>query len=89
VPQWKSAGRSKENIRDKTGYSHEFGSRPLVETNSKMGVLYGNKFLLAAIILRCNSRPGCYNLSKTNHRSAGIRRLVRLNNRASGSTAAG
>jgi hypothetical protein len=49
----------------------------LVEINSKMGAVHGDKFLAAAIILRCNSRPGWYNLSKLDYCSAGVRRLVR------------
>jgi hypothetical protein len=34
----------------------------LVESNSKTAAVHGNKFLLAAIILRCSSQPGWYSL---------------------------
>ena len=40
----------------------------LVETNSKIGGYYGNKFLPVAIMLQCSSRPGWYNLLKMNRR---------------------
>jgi hypothetical protein len=33
-------------------------------------VFYGNKFLPAAIMLQCSSRPGWYNLLKMIHRSS-------------------
>jgi hypothetical protein len=65
------------NIRDETAYSREPGNPHLVEANLKIGMFYGNKFLLAAIILRCSSRPGWYNLLKTNHRSSNRRQLAR------------
>jgi hypothetical protein len=44
----------------------------LVETNSKIGGYYGNKFLPVAIMLQCSSRPGWYNLLKMNRRSPAI-----------------
>jgi hypothetical protein len=49
----------------------------LVETNSKIGVFYGNKFLPAGIMLRCSSRPGWYNLLKMNHRASKRRQSLR------------
>jgi hypothetical protein len=49
----------------------------LVETNSKIGVFYGNKFLPVAIMLQCSSRPGWYNLLKMNRRSAKRRQSIR------------
>ena len=42
----------------------------LVETNSKIGVRYGNKFLPRAIMLQCSSRPAWYNLLKMNQRAS-------------------
>jgi hypothetical protein len=49
----------------------------LVETDAKIGVPYGNKFLPVAIMLQYSSQPGWYNLLKMNRRSAKRRQSIR------------
>jgi hypothetical protein len=56
APQSRLVGRFKENIRDKTVIPANPTISYLVETNSKIGVFYGNKFLSVAIMLQYSSR---------------------------------